>query len=141
MGAIFGGVFSLLGSAVTGLFGMKKEQGEVVSKAIDSLQAIANGDSSQATATAAAITALYQYGNVLERSWRPLLMYIIIGMLGARWFFGVVPPHMTQTEIDMVYNLLQIGLIGYMPLRSLDKWMAGFQIGNVLKTFISKKLV
>lgn len=135
------GLFGLLGQAIGGLFGMKKEQGEIVGKAIDSLQSIANGDSSQATATAAAINSLYQYGNILERSWRPLLMYLIIGMLVARWFFGYVPPFITTNEVDTVYRLLEMGLIGYMPLRSLDKWMTGFQIGSVLKTFISKKLV
>lgn len=141
MGSLFSGLFGLLGTAVSGLFGMKKEQGEIVGKAIDSLKEIAGGDSSQAAATAASLAAMYQYGNFMERSWRPLLMYVFIGMLVARWFFGYVPPFIGATEVDWVYRMLEIGLIGYMPLRSLDKWMTGFQIGSVLKTFISKKLV
>lgn len=141
MGNIFTGLFGLLGSAVTGIFGLKKEQGEIVGKAIDSLSVIANGDSSQANATAAAITALYQHGNFLERSWRPLLMFLIMGMLVARWFFGYVPAGLSATEVEWLYRLLEMGLIGYMSLRSLDKWMTGFQIGSVLKTFISKKLI
>ncbi len=141
MGGLFTGLFGLLGNVAGGFFGLKKEQGEVIGKAIDGLSTIAGGDSSQATATAAALQALYQHGNFLERSWRPLLMYLIMGMLTARWFFGYVPPFISPAEVEMVYRMLEIGLIGYMPLRSLDKWMAGFQIGSVLKTFISKKLI
>lgn len=141
MGGIFGGLFGLLGQAVGGIVGLKKAQGEVIGESIKSLQGISEGDSAQATAAAAAITALYQHGNFLERSWRPLLMYTIMGMLVARWFFGYVPPFITPSEVAQVYELLTIGLIGYLPLRSLDKWMTGFQIGSVLKTFISKKLV
>ena len=141
MGSIFSGLFGLLGNVAGGIFGLKKEQGEIVGKAIDSLSVIANGDSSQANATAAAISSLYQHGNFLERSWRPLLMFLIMGMLVARWFFGFVPVGLTPAEVEWLYRLLEMGLIGYMSLRSLDKWMTGFQIGSVLKTFISKKLV
>lgn len=133
-------LFSFLGTAVGGLFGMKQKQAEVVSTAISTIKDVTSGDSAQAAAAAQAITSLYQFGNVLERSWRPLFMYIDMALIVARWF-GWSPPYLTPVEVEHLYTFLYIGLVGYIPMRSLDKWMLGFQIGSVLKKFIEKKVL
>lgn len=134
------GLFGLLSSGVSGFFGFKNKQAEVIQDAMDTISNANASDSDYARASAKAIEALYENGPGIERLWRPMLMWIIIAMIVARWF-GFVPPAISQEEVLMVYNWLEIGLIGYIPLRSVDKWMKGFQIGSLLKTFIQKKLV
>lgn len=134
------GIVGVLGSAVTGLFGLKQKQGEVVGQAIGTLTSIAKSDTDQANAAANSIKAVYEHGNALERSWRPLFMYICMGLIVARWF-GYVPSDLSTTEVEHLYAFMYIGLSGYITLRSLDKWMMGFQIGSLLKTFIAKKLL
>jgi hypothetical protein len=133
-------LFSFLGTAVGGLFGLKQKQGEVVEKAIGTFEALAKGDTDQANAAANAIKAVYEHGNLLERSWRPLLMYVCMSLMVARWF-GYSLPSMGAAEVEHLYTFMYIGLSGYITLRSIDKWMMGFQIGSLLKSFITKKLL
>ncbi len=136
---IIGGAMSLVGSGIGGFFGFKGKQAELVQGAIDVVGDVNRSDADYAQASANAISSLYENGPPIERMWRPLLMWIIIIMIVCRWF-GLVPPHIEKEEVLIVYNWLEIGLIGYIPLRSMEKIMKGFQIGSVLKTFISKKL-
>lgn len=133
-------LFGMLGTAVTGFFGLKAKQGEVVEKAIGTFETVAKGDSEQAAAAANAIKAVYEHGNGLERSWRPLFMYICMGLIVARWF-GYAPSNLSPAEVEHLYTFMYIGLSGYITLRSLDKWMMGFQIGSVIKNFVTKKLL
>lgn len=134
--AIVSGISSIFG----GLFGFKKNQTEVVKDAVNTLATVVGADAAQAESTAKAIDSLYSRGNILERSWRPLLMYISIGLVVARWF-GFIPPHLSETEIEHLYTFIYIGLGGYLPLRSLDKWMKGFQIGKLLNNIVGKKVL
>lgn len=140
MGAILALLGSVFGKGITGLFNMKEKQADVMQTALGTLGTVADGDTAQMTAAAEAITAVYTSGNFLERSWRPLFMYVTIGLIIARWF-GYAPPNLQPSEVDHLYNFLYIGLSGYIPLRSIDKWMLGFQVGSLLKTFISKKVL
>lgn len=128
-----------LGNAFGGFFGFKRAQIDAVNKAVGAIGDAQHSDSEYARAASNAIGDLYTAGPPIERLWRPALMWIIIIMIIARWF-GFVPPHITNEEVTLIYSWLEIGLIGYIPLRSLDKWMKGFQIGSVLKTLIEKKL-
>lgn len=137
---IIGGILSLISSVAGGIFGMKRAQGEAVQAAIGTLGEVSTSDMEQAQAAATAITAVYMNGNFIERSWRPLFMYVVIVLIVARWF-GYCPPELTASEVDHLYNFMYIGLVGYMPLRSLDKWMMGFQIGGLLKSYMQKKIL
>lgn len=133
------GILSTVGTVVGGFFGFKKEQAKTIQSAVDVVGSSLDSDAAQSKASAEAIAALYQSGPPIERLWRPTFMWVILALVVARWF-GYVPPHIPQEEIAYLYNFLEMGLIGYLPLRSVDKWIKGFQIGNVLKTFIEKKL-
>lgn len=124
-------------SAISGFFGLKQTQAEVISTAINTLGDTQRADADYVQSSARAIEALYTNGPLLERLWRPLLMWIMIAMVIARWF-GFIPPGIDHEEIMRIYDWIEIGLIGYMPLRSLDKWMKGFQIASVLKQLIKK---
>lgn len=129
-----------LGSIVSSIFGFKGKQTEVVSTALNTFNAISEQDKAYFAASAAAIDAVYTKGSWIEVNWRPALMWICIGLVVARWC-GYAPPGLSPEEVTHLYTFVYIGLGGYMPLRSLDKWMQGFQIGAVLKTLIQKKLL
>lgn len=135
-----GSLLGTVGSLVNGFFGFKQAQGDTVKEAISAIGAASAAETQYAQAAATAITGLYENGPPVERLWRPIFMWIILGMLVARWFFGITPPFLTELELEKLYMFLEIGLIGYIPLRSIDKWMKGFQIGSILKAFIEKKL-
>lgn len=140
MQPIITGLISLLGSIFGGIFGLKKEQAETLNKALDSLTTISDSDKAYFAAVATAIDAVYTKGSWIERTWRPVLMWVCTGLIVSRWF-GWAPPGLDATEINHMYTFVYVGLGGYIPLRSVDKWMQGFQIGNLLKKFIEKKIV
>ena len=127
-------------SIVSNIFGFKGQQTEVVSTALNTFNAISEQDKAYFAASAAAIDAVYSKGSWIERNWRPTFMWVCVGLVLARWN-GWSPPGLTAEEITHLYTFIYIGLGGYMPLRSLDKWMQGFQIGSILKTLIQKKLL
>ena len=133
-------LISTIGTAIGSLFGFKKAQADVVKGAIESISTAATADEEYAAAAARAVSSVYEHGNFLERSWRPAAMWVFLGLIVGR-FFGYVPPGLSEEEVSSIYRFFEIGLIGYMPLRSLDKWMKGFQVGSILKEFIKKKIV
>ena len=136
---MFPAILGFLGNTVGAFFGFKNQQAKVVESALDSLDAIQTSDAQYASAAAKSIAALYESGPPIERLWRPVAMWVFLSLIVARWF-GYVPEHLNAAEIDHVYTWFEIGLIGYMPLRSLDKYVKGFQIGKILNTFVAKKL-
>lgn len=139
-GTIIAAAIAGLGNIFSGIMGFKGKQVEAVTGALNTFDAISQQDKAYFAASAAAIDAVYSKGSWIERTWRPALMWACIGLVLARWF-GYVPPGLSPTEVEHLYTFIYIGLGGYMPLRSLDKWMQGFQIGSVLKNLITKKLL
>lgn len=137
---IIGPIVTGVTSVFKGLMGLKTEQANVVGQAVNTLGTVAGADAQSAEATASAIAALYQNGGWLERNWRPAFMWMCITLITARWF-GYAPPHMPQSEVAMIYQFMEMGLIGYGTLRSMDKWLKGFQIGSLLQKFIEKKVL
>lgn len=138
-GAAAGSVISGIGSIVNSFFGFKAAQADVVSSALNTFSSITEQDRAYFSASAAAIDAVYTKGGWLERNWRPTLMWMCLGILFSRWF-GYMPKGITELDLSNMNTFILIGLGGYMPLRSIDKWMQGFQIGSILKTLIQKKL-
>ena len=137
---IWASIVSGVTTIASKLFGFKTEQVETVQKALDSLGSVAQSDADYNKAAATAIAALYQNGNILERSWRPATMWAILILIVCDTF-GWVPAGITPEKFQTYMNFFEMGFIGYMPLRSIDKWMKGFQIGALLKTVIEKKVL
>lgn len=134
-------LLSVLGRGANAFFGFKQEQGNVINSAIQSMGQLSESDSSYAQASAQSIQAVYSSGPLIERLWRPTLMWIIMTMIVGRWFGWHMLSGLPEVEIGRIYDWMEMGLIGYVPLRSFEKIMRGFQIGSVLKTFVSKKIV
>lgn len=138
-GAI-GGLFGLIGSGLSGLFGFKGEQAKVVGQAVDLLSKTTDVDAQAVAAVAQIITAEATSESWLARNWRPLFMIMFGGMIVSRWF-GHVPPNMSPTELDHVYSLFEMGLGGYIGSRGLEKVIATLGIQRTLSSFINKKLL
>lgn len=130
------------GNFFSGLFGMKGEQAKTVQNALEVLKSVNDTDASAIASSANAIQAILTQGSWLERQWRPTLMILLIIIIGS-WFFGYIPPHFNDPVSPMmreVLDLLKVGVIGYVPCRTLEKIVTQLNIGAILKAFIAKKL-
>ena len=56
----------------------------------------------------------------LQRSWRPIAMLSLLGLVGAYWF-GFTPPNLDKSAVEGLFLLVQIGLGGYVVGRSAEK--------------------
>lgn len=56
----------------------------------------------------------------LARSWRPITMLTFVGLIVASWL-GYTPPNMSEEMINMVFDIIKIGLGGYTIGRSCEK--------------------
>ena len=56
----------------------------------------------------------------LQRNWRPMMMLWFAALLGMYWF-GMTPEGMTQDTINRLFDLLQLGIGGYVVGRSAEK--------------------
>lgn len=133
-------VLGFLGTAIKGLFGFKEAQANVISTAINAAASVGSDEGARAQAAATAIQAIYQNGGILEKSWRPCLMWAItVIVLGH--FFGFMSIPATDPFAMRMLDFLEIGLIGYVPLRTFEKVINALALGSVLKLFIEKKLM
>ena len=56
----------------------------------------------------------------LASNWRPLTMLIFTGLIVARWF-GWAAPNLSQDEYLKLWDIVQLGLGGYVIGRSAEK--------------------
>lgn len=138
----FAALFTTIGSAVSGFFGLKKEQGEVIKEAIKTIESTSDMTAKEVQAIAAIIQAEAKSDSWLTSSWRPLVMLVFTGMIVA-FFFGYIPPGMDKPMPPMVaelFTLLKLGIGGYMGGRTIEKLGRSLALGKTIKTFIEKKL-
>ena len=69
---------------------------------------------------AAKIVLAEAQGGWLKGNWRPLTMLIFVGLIVAHWF-GITPNNMSEAQVLELYQLVQIGLGGYVLGRSAEK--------------------
>lgn len=140
---IFTALFGVIGSFFGGLFNYKNEQAKTVQSALDVLKSVNDVDGQQATAAAQALSSILTQGSFLEKNWRPVFMVICMAILVAS-FFGYVPPALNAPvtpTMQHIWTMLEIGLGGYLPLRTFEKVMTQINIGSILKALINKKVV
>lgn len=56
----------------------------------------------------------------LAANWRPLTMLTFVGLIVARWL-GYTADNMTEAEYVAVYNIMELGIGGYVVGRSVEK--------------------
>ena len=69
-------------------------------------------------------------GNWLTAGWRPITMLVFTGLITARWF-GWAAPNLSPEEYLKLWDIVQLGLGGYVMGRSAEK-VAG-TVADVLK--------
>lgn len=69
----------------------------------------------------------------LQRSWRPMVMIFLMGLVGAHWF-GFVGADLSQETIDKCFTLVQIGLGGYVVGRSAEKVAKSINFNKAVET-------
>ena len=71
-------------------------------------------------AAAEVVKAEAASGHWLAANWRPITMLVFVGLICARWW-GFTAPGMTEAEYLSIYDLVKIGLGGYVVGRSAEK--------------------
>lgn len=66
------------------------------------------------------ITAEAQSASAITRMWRPITMLTFLGLVVSYWL-GYTPPNVTPDMLDNVFDLIQLGLGGYVIGRSAEK--------------------
>lgn len=56
----------------------------------------------------------------LAKNWRPLTMLTFVGIVVMYWF-GYQPANATPSDIDNIFDLIKLGLTGYVVGRSGEK--------------------
>lgn len=65
----------------------------------------------------------------LQRNWRPLTMLSFLALLFMYWL-GIQPENLTQDTLNRLFELLQIGIGGYIMGRSAEKGISAYFDGK-----------
>lgn len=137
MGALFG----ILGSIVTGIFGMKQGQTETVNSAIKVMSDMSATDAQTKAAAASVLVAEAQSSSWLAKNWRPIMMMTFCGILISYWC-GYVPRELLNPVmppmIAEIFDLIKIGMGGYIGGRSLEKIVDTVSKAGILNKFMGK---
>lgn len=137
---IVGPLLGLVGQGVQGFVGVKQGQMEVVNNAMQVLSDVNKSDDARAVAAAQIISAESRSESWLTRTWRPIVVLGFTGVLFG-YFFGYVPSsNVTPEIVNRIFDLVEYSVLGYMGMRSADKWVRELSLGSVLKKVVSKKL-
>lgn len=77
-------------------------------------------DTELAKAAAGIIQTEAASENFITASWRPILMLVFGGLIVARWL-GWSAPNLSQDEVLKLWDIVQLGLGGYVIGRSVEK--------------------
>jgi holin (3TMs family) len=78
------------------------------------------GELQELSSATAIITAEASSDSWLAKSWRPILMLTFGVLIVARWF-GWAAPNLTEAEYIKLWDIVQLGLGGYVIGRSAEK--------------------
>ena len=113
-------MLALLMPALTALIGKLIPDPAAAAEAQIKLATLAqNGELAELNAAVSIIVAEAS-GNMLQRSWRPLLMLTFAGLIVARWF-GYTAPNISEAEMLELWAIVKLGLGGYVIGRSAEK--------------------
>lgn len=78
------------------------------------------GELSRLQTQAGIITAEAMGESWLQRNWRPLTMVWFAVLVGMYWF-GYTPDNLTDAALEDIFDLIKLGLTGYVVGRSAEK--------------------
>lgn len=135
-------IASVVTNVFGGIFGMKKQQGEVIAGALGVVGDINASEGERERAVATIIQAESNAGGIAAM-WRPLTALLLL-LLIVFAFFGVVPPHFNDPMSPMlarIFDIFEVCLYGYIPARTIDKIAKTLSIGKIIRTYIEKKIL
>lgn len=115
--ALVPAVATLLGTVVDRAIPDKAEAERLKASLTQSLLSLNQQEMQSATSI---IVAEVQGGSWLQRNWRPGLMVWFAILVGAYWF-GFTPENLSSEAVDNLFQLVQIGVGGYVVGRSAEK--------------------
>lgn len=83
-------------------------------------------DFTEMKAATSIIVAEAQGGSTLQRTWRPIVMLFLTGLVGAHWL-GFTPDNLTAAEVESLLDIVKIGLGGYVLGRSGEKMVKAYK--------------
>lgn len=113
IGPVVSGIFNVIDKAVE-----DKDQAAAIKSRLQEM--VLTGQMKEIEAAAAVIQAEAKGDSWLQRSWRPITMLVFVGLIVARWL-GYTAPGMTEAEYLSIYDLIKLGLAGYVVGRSVEK--------------------
>jgi hypothetical protein len=125
---MFGTIMDLLGK-IAGPVAQRLFPGqEQETKRLELQQALQLAVLAQATeiekAAAEIVKAEVQGQGWLQRTWRPLTMLTFVGLIVARWL-GWSAPNLSQAEALKLWDIIELGLGGYVIGRTAEKLLPG----------------
>lgn len=78
------------------------------------------GELAEFTARADIVKTEAASSHWLAANWRPVLMLTFGGLIVARWF-GLAAPNLSEAEYLKLWDIVQLGLGGYVIGRSVEK--------------------
>lgn len=84
------------------------------------LELAQRGELAELTGRAEIVKAEVQSESWLAQSWRPILMLTFGALIVARWM-GWATPNLTEPEYLKLWDIVQLGLGGYVMGRSVEK--------------------
>jgi hypothetical protein len=143
LGTIISGAFGLVSEGVKGFFGVKQRQADLFDHGIQAFSDANNSAASREQAIATVLSSEMSSGYWLAAVWRPLIMVVIAGLVTA-YFFGYTTPNLLMpmpenSLIGELFEILKIGIMGYMPLRSIEKIATQVNLGRIINKILDKK--
>lgn len=94
--------------------------GPLISQVLDNKAKAEELTNGIAHAAASVVVSEAQGESWLQRNWRPLMMIWFAGLIGAYWF-GIVPINMPIEIVARMFDLVTLGIGGYVAGRSVEK--------------------
>lgn len=120
----------ILGDVVKNLFPDPADETKRIELQNQLTMALVQQASAIETAAAGIVTAEVQGQSWLQRNWRPLAMLVFTALIVARWL-GFAAPNLSESEYLKLWDIVQLGLGGYVIGRSAEKIVP--QVAAVLK--------
>jgi len=136
---MIGGIITAISGIGKAFFGAKQAKAEIINKAIGVVGDINKSDDARAVAAAQIITAEARSESVITRVWRPAVVLGFTTILFA-YFFGFIPENVTPRILDRIFDIVEYSVLGYMGMRSMDKWIRDLSLGSIIKKIVEKKL-
>lgn len=139
---ILAGIFPTIAEGVKGFFTAKEKGMENIGSAIEAIEKTNSSASAKEKAIATIIQSEARSGYWLAAVWRPLLMTVLAGITVA-YVFGFTTPNMMaeipeSSMIGQMFELLKIGVMGYVPLRTVEKIVDKISFSKIINSILEK---